>query len=115
MADIQNFIQTATGSLGISQDTALSATGGLFGFLGDRLPGDDFEALLGELPGTSDVVEGKLGVATGVVGSLTSGGLEVRQVASFITEFLIFAETNVDGELLDRVLTQVPDIRNVIG
>ena len=138
MADIQQFIQTAAGSLGVSEDTAKSATGGLFGFLGDKLPSGDLQSLLGELPGAADlmpsgggdqvgggllggvaklagdVVGGKLGAAAGIVGSLTQGGLDVGQVGGFVTQFLGFAKENVSGDLLERILSQVPDLKNVI-
>ena len=137
MADIQQFIQMATSNLGVTEDTAKSATGGLLGFLGDKLPSGDYQSLLGELPGAADLapaggdeggggllggvtklaggaIGGKLGAAAGIVGALTKGGLDVGQVGGFVTQFLGFAKDNVSGGLLDRILTQVPDLKNVI-
>jgi hypothetical protein len=123
MADIQRFIRATAKELGVGAETVEGATRGLFSFLREKLPAKDFDALMTELPGTEALlpeVSGEngdrdpLAAASGIVGSMTSEGLEVRQVAAFITEFLGFAGKNVDGKLLERVLSQVPDLKNVI-
>jgi hypothetical protein len=136
MADIQQFIRTATSALAIDEGTAKRATGGLLGFLGRKMGKGDFQALLGQLPGAADLVPesgkgsrggllgslgkvaggalgGKLGGAAGVLEALGSSGLDPDRIPAFVGQFVGFAKQNVSGDVLGKLLSHVPDLHKV--
>ncbi|MEX0805911.1 MAG: hypothetical protein WD688_21720 [Candidatus Binatia bacterium] len=48
---MQEFIQMAVSRLGINEDQAKSATGGLLNFLKDQGDGNETQSLIAKLPG----------------------------------------------------------------
>jgi hypothetical protein len=144
MADIQQFIQTAASSLGVSEDVAGSATGGLIQIIKDNLAGDDFAELTSKLPGVagmlSDTTSGPdtssggggllgglagaasaLGVgggaagALGTLGALGSSGLSAEKIGSLASLFLDFVKSNAGEGLATKILSQVPDLKSLLG
>lgn len=124
MAEIRKFIRRVSESQGLDEEAAKAATRGLLGFVRSRATSGDFQALLGEVPGAAGLLPGdsvddgapggRLGAASGIVGALKESGLEVGQVGGFVTEFLLFAQENVNGDLLERILAKAPELKLVV-
>ena len=139
MANVQDFIQMAVGQLGITEQTAQGATGGLLNTLRDKVAGGDFQDLLGQVPGAQDVLEtsqesageggagggllggvmgaaatalgGSGGAALNLAGLLKGAGLQSGQIGSFVSLFLGFLKKNVGGDLVSRLLSKVPELQ----
>lgn len=95
---MQQFIQLVTSTLGTSEQTARSATGGLLNLLKTQGPAGDVTALLSKLPGASDLLSsfqpaaaapappaagaGALGSLTGAASSLLGMGASVMGAGS---------------------------------
>jgi hypothetical protein len=54
---MQEFIQSAVSQLGINEDQAKSATGGLLNFLKNQGGGNEAQSLIANLPGAEDVIQ----------------------------------------------------------
>lgn len=74
MAGIMDFVTQASGSLGIGEDKARSATGALLGAIQGGADKGDFQKLLGALPGAADLVKGA-GAAPAASGGGGLGGM----------------------------------------
>ena len=137
---MEQFIQQAVSQLGISDDQARSATGGVLGMLKDNLEGDTFSDLLGKLPGAESLVDsadsggggggGLLGGALGGLGSALGGqlggaasllsliqgsGLSGDQAGSFVSMLMNYVKSEAGTELLDKVLKGVPQLKSLLG
>jgi hypothetical protein len=84
---IDDFIKQATSQLGISEQAAKSATGGVLGMLQKQAAPNDFSKLLGAVPGADGLLKqfggatsapagggGLLGAAMGLLGGAKGGG-----------------------------------------
>ena len=80
---MQEFIQSAASKLGINEDQAKSATGGVLNMLKDQGGGQEADALISKIPGAEDVMqstasggEAKGRARTGRSGAQQSAGVE---------------------------------------
>ena len=107
---ITDFIQKAVGELGIDEQQASTATGGILNLLKDNVDGGDFSSLLGSLPGADSLMEtassavsdgsssgGIGGMLGGLGGMLGGGGLGGKLGAlAGVSSLLSAANINTD-------------------
>lgn len=138
MENIQEFIQQASSSIGVSGDATKSATGGLLNLIKDQAGDGDFQKLLGSLPGAdaiassassgggggllggagkmlSGALGGKLGGAAGVLGMFEKSGLDLGQAGQLATMFFSFAKGKAGNELISQILSKMPEIKKLMG
>ena len=138
MSDIQSFIKMASQQLGASESQTKDATGAVLGFLKDKVDDGDFSSMLSALPGASNLLSGgggggggglmgglsklagsalgdKFGGAAGLIGALSSSGLESGKIDDFVGLFAGFLKSNLDGDLLGKILGQVPELKKLVG
>lgn len=138
---MQDFIQNVMSRLGISQDQAQSATGGIMNMLQQQMNPQDFQQLQDKLPGSQEVMQqsavqqqapvqqpsqGGLGAiaqsvmqsaggAGGVMGAigglLNSTGLNANQGKSFVTMLLDYVRNKAGSGMLDKIIQQVPGLQ----
>lgn len=135
---MQEFIQSAVSQLGISQDSAESATGTVLNLLKDQGGGGATNQLLSALPGAdalmgstasssgggglagglgavSSAFGGKMGGAAGALAALQGSGLGADKIGSFVSLFFDFAKQKAGAGLVDQALEQVPDLKGLLG
>lgn len=83
---MNEFIQMAMKQLGTNETTTRSITGKVLGFIKEKAGGADFTQLMDKLPGASQLAE-------------ASGQAPAQEKAS--------------GELVGRILGQVPDLKKL--
>jgi hypothetical protein len=133
---MQEFIQSAVSQLGINEDQAKSATGGLLNFLKNQGGGNEAQSLIANLPGAEDVIQstgsssessGTLG-GGGMMGGLTSAmgqsggalaalqgsGLSASQAGPFVKMLVDYARQKAGPEIVERVIDKVPAIKAMI-
>ena len=133
---MQEFIQSAVSQLGINEDQAKSATGGLLNFLKNQGGGNEAQSLIAKLPGAEDVIQstgsssessGTLG-GGGMMGGLTSAmgqsggalaalqdsGLSASQAGPFVKMLVDYARQKAGSEIVERVVDKVPAIKAMI-
>lgn len=133
---MQEFIQSAVSQLGINEDQAKSATGGLLNFLKNQGGGNEAQSLIAKLPGAEDVIQstgsssessGTLG-GGGMMGGLTSamgqsGGalaalqgseFSASQAGPFVKMLIDYARQKAGPEIVERVVDKVPAIKAMI-
>ncbi|PLX83842.1 MAG: hypothetical protein C0617_09950 [Desulfuromonas sp.] len=139
MAGIQDFIQMASQNLGINQETASAATGGILGFMKEKVGGADFDELLGRLPGAENLLHGSeegaeehhegmmgglmkkvtemlhIGGGAGLAGMLGGSGLDAAKLGPFVSMFVGFLKENANGGLAGRLLDKVPELSKFMG
>ncbi len=135
MTDFNDFVSSAAQSLGVSTDQAGQAAGGLLGMIKDKVDGGDADALMKALPGAesfvgggggggglgglmgaaSGLLGGKAGAALGVMGLFEKSGLDAGQAGSLVSMFFDFATKNAGGDLVNRILEQIPDLKGLLG
>ncbi|MBZ0269042.1 DUF2780 domain-containing protein [bacterium] len=140
MPGIQDFLSLASSQLGMTEETTRSATGGLLSFIGDKANPQDFQSLLGALPGAEALTKsagkpsggggglkgaisglagsaglGKFGAAAGLLAKLKGSGMDMDQAGPFVGMFIDFAKKNVDGALIGKILESVPDLKKVLA
>ncbi len=134
--DIQSFINQAAGSLGVPSADVGVATTGMLGMIQNQAKSDDAKALLSALPGAETILGSMeaqsgggmmgdlMGTASHFLRGKTRGGLSIvsvfqganmnpNQAGSFAGMFVDFIQNNADGELVNRILGQVPELRNL--
>ena len=135
---MNDFIQMAVGNLGLSEDSARSATGGLLQLIQSQVGGDDARHLLNQLPGSQELLNtasagssggglgglvskiggmfgGKAGAAAGIVGILDKTGLGVGKIGPFASLFVNFLRDKAGTDLVDRVLNKLPELKKLMG
>nr|MEE4269591.1 DUF2780 domain-containing protein [Candidatus Krumholzibacteria bacterium] len=137
--DFSSFINQAAGSLGVSAEDAGTAASGILGLIQDKAQSGDAAALLKALPGASKYLGaaeatagggGMMGSIMGAAGGLLGGkggsalsvlsifqnaNMDAGQAGSFVGMFMDFVKKNADGELVGRILDQIPELKNLIG
>ena len=142
MANIQEFIQMAVQNLGVTEQTAQGATGGILQMVKEKVSGGDFQQLLGGLQGAEGLLGeapqgaskgagggllgGVIGAAASAIGGtggsalnlgalLSGAGLSADKLAPFVSLFMNFAKQHLDSGLVSRLLGQLPDLKNLAG
>lgn len=132
-----DFIQDAASKLGIGEDTAKSATGGLLGLIKDNADPADASDMLSKLPGAADLIPsgdsgggggmlgglgdalggalGGAGGALGAVQALSKTGLSADKLGGFLELFKNFALPKLGPDLLKRLLGKVPGLGDLLG
>ncbi len=139
MNDLNAFVGQAASALGLSPDAAGSALSGILGLIQKQMSSGDASALLQALPGAADLLGksadsadsggGMLGSLMGAAGSLLGGkagsalsvisifnqaGMDSSQAGSFMGMFMDFVRENADGDLVGRLLEQVPELKSLL-
>ena len=139
---MQQFIETITSKLGISESVASSATGNVLDFVKENVGGSDFSSLLEKLPGASDlvgksaeeaapdtggglmsglskvassVVGGQAGDAANLMGKLQESGLDAEQSGSFVTQIMGFIKDKAGSDLVEKLAGQIPLLKQFLG
>ncbi len=139
---MDEFFQLATQQLGIDNDTARNATGGLLGMIKDQASGGDFSALLGALPGAEETMKaattaktadsgggllgnvmqmagsalgGDAGKALNVASMLENFGLDLDKAGPFVSLFLNFIKGKAGSELIGKIMQQIPALQQSAG
>lgn len=143
MDSIQDFIKQAAGQIGVSEQSAGSATGGLLQMIREKAGDVDANELLSKVPGASALLEktaapvssetgaggmlggliskagdalgGGMGSALGVMGLFKQAGLGTEQVRSFVPLFFNFVKSKAGASLVGRVLEQIPELKKLLG
>lgn len=129
---MQEFIQSAATKLGINENQAKSATGGVLNFLKDQGDGQDVDALIAKMPGAEDVMQStasaeggggggmlggigsKLGGAGGAMEALQGSGLDAGHAKSFVTMLVDYAKQKAGPEQVEQVLAKVPALKSMM-
>jgi hypothetical protein len=136
--DMQEFIQSAAQSIGVSGEATKSATGGLLNLIKKQAGQGDFDRLLGNLPGADAVASaasdsgstsmlggigkalggalgGKLSGSASVLGVFEKSGLDLGQAGQLASMFFNFAKGKAGSELIDQILGKMPEIKKLLG
>jgi hypothetical protein len=134
---MQEFIQIAVKQLGISEDTATSATGAVLNLLNQKAGDEVTSGLMSKLPGAEALLSasssgsssagsggllgglgsmlgGKLGGAAGALAALQGSGLDSSQMGSFVTMLVEFVKQKAGTEVVDGLLEKVPDLKGLL-
>ena len=133
--DMQAFLQEASAKLGVGQDQAGRAVGGILKLIQDKADPADAKGLMDALPGAAELagresgggimgnvmgaaagmLGGKAGAALDAAALFKGAGLDAGQGASLVGMFLDFARKNAGGELVEKILGQVPQLKGLLG
>lgn len=140
---MNELIQMVAGGLGTSESSAKTATAGMLRMIKSRAGKADFSELLGKLPGADSLlaqepeekkpgagagglmggmlgsaasaVGGNVGSAAGLLGVLGSAGIDPSKAGSFAGIFLGYIKGKAGNDLLQKVLSSVPDLKKLAG
>jgi hypothetical protein len=141
--DMEAFIRMAMKQLGTSEETTRSAAGGVLQLIKSKVSEGDFNDILNELPGASDLlgavspptgaqggsgggmlggmlskasslVGGSLGGKMEAVAALSNAGLDQEKIGPFVSLFANFAKQELSGDLLGRIAGQFPEIKALL-
>lgn len=135
---MMDFIQSASQKLGIGEDTAKSATGGILGMVKEHASAADFSELAAKIPGVSGLVGaapaadtggggiggmlggiggalGGSGGAIGALGGLAKAGIPLDKIGDFAGMFTGYLKGKLSGDLVKRLLSKVPGLSNLVG
>lgn len=137
---MQEFINMVTQQLGIGEDTARSATGGILNLLQKKAGDTDVDQLLSKLPGAEtfggstdepaatgggmlgglastvgSALGGETGGMAGALAALQNSGLKSDQLGSFVTAFVEFAQEKAGGDLVNRLLDKIPEVKSLMA
>ena len=140
MPELQDFIQSAMKSLGTTEQTTRSATGGVLQLIKQYAGQGDFKEILDKVPGTEALLKeapsaapeakgglgglfknaaslfgGKAGAAVGVLDMIQKSGLDTSSIGKFLPLFMTFLKSKVGSELVGRVVDKVPELKKLIG
>lgn len=127
----QDFINDLAERSGISIDQAKKGLGAVLGFLRDKLPAESFSKVTSAVPGAdrmmaeSETAEeedsgGIVGRVTGAIGKLFGGGagemvsklsslgLSVDQVKSFLPNVLAFLKDKLPADVMKKISGLIP-------
>ena len=134
---MDEFIQLAAVNLGLSKDTARTATGGLLQSIQNQVGGESARQLMSQLPGSVDLIDslareksgsetgglaskigtlfgGKISAATGLIGILDETGLGVDKIGPFASLFIYYLKDHVSAKLVDRILNRMPELQKML-
>jgi hypothetical protein len=125
-----DFINNLAEQSNISTDQAKKGLGAVLGFLQDKLPSDIFSRVTAAVPGAEGMMAdadapdedsgGIVGKVTGAIGKLFGGsagemvgklsslGLSVDQVKSFLPNVLAFLKERLPGDVMKKISGLVP-------
>ena len=137
---MKELIDQITSQLGVPESNASAATSGVLELIQNNAGEGDFKELLSKLPGASSLLEqsassgaqqsaaggllggvlgaaasglgGKLGAAVGLMDVLGKSGIGSDQSGNFLSLFMNFVKSKAGGELLGRVLGNLPELKN---
>lgn len=134
---MEEFLRLATSQLGVSEQTARSATSQLLGFLKQNAGADDTTALLEKLPGARELLSsakpassgrpggvmgtlgnllgGKAGSSLGLLAVLKNSGLDAGDTGRFVGMFLDFVRTKAGAGVVDGLMAKVPELKSLQG
>lgn len=136
---MQEFIQMAVSQLGIGEDAAKTATGGVLEMVREQASDADFGKLAAEVPGLTDMLGaagsgggggggigglmgaaagmlgGKAGGALGLMSVLQSSGLSMDQGKAFVPMLFGFLKDKAGAGLVGTVLSQAPELKKFLG
>ena len=143
MPAIDQFIQSITGDLGVSEGAAKSGVGAILTAVQGQADSNDFKQLLTSIPGAEGLVGqassaaagssdsggglmsglgsvgsmlgGGSGGAMGLIGALTSGGLSSAQLGPFVSKFVGFAKESAGEGLVSKILGKIPELAKLVG
>lgn len=131
---MQEFIQSAVSQLGITEDQAKSATGGLLNFVKEQADGNAAQELIAKLPGAEGLMAtssssgesgggmlgglaaglgSKLGGVGGAMAALKASGLDAGKISPFVTMLVNYAKQKAGPELVEKVLSQLPALKSL--
>jgi hypothetical protein len=136
---MDEFIQMAVDKLGVNEDTARKATGGLLSFLQKHADSGVMQELFSKIPGAKELVqqapqqggenkggEGggmlgramgavseKLGGTAGLMGVLKQSGLGTDKIGSFVNMFIQFVRDKAGSDVADKLLSSVPQLQKL--
>lgn len=131
---MQDFIRDAASKLGIGEDQAATATGGLLDIVKQYADPGDMSAMLDKVPGASDLLEkaggggggggllgalgdalgGDAGKALGAVDILQKTGLDADKLGSLADLFKQYVEPLLGSDLLKNILAKVPALGDLL-
>ncbi len=136
---MNDFIQMAVSKLGVSEQSAKSATGGVLDMIQKQVGGGDFSKLLGAVPGAADLLKsapssgggggglgGILGAASGLLGGkagsilgaasmLEKSGLSLDKAGPFVSMLMDYFKGKAGNDLVSQILGKVPDLKKLLG
>jgi hypothetical protein len=138
---MNDFIQMAVSKLGVSEQSAKSATGGVLDMIQKQVGGGDFSKLLGAVPGAADLLKsapasggsggggglgGILGAASGLLGGkagsilgaasmLEKSGLSLDKAGPFVSMLMDYFKGKAGNDLVSQILGKVPDLKKLVG
>jgi len=139
MDNFKGFIDQAAGTLGVSPSDAGSAASGILSLIQGKVDAGDSAALMNAFPGAADFMKsgrksstggglmggltgaaggllgGKAGAALSVMGIFKNAGMDAGQAGSFLGLFMDFVTKNAGGDLVGRILDQIPELKNLVG
>ena len=132
---MQDFIQSVVSQLGITEDQAKSATGGLLNFLKEQKDTSEVQALIAKLPGAESLMQSsgssgesggggllggvaaglgaKLGSAGGALAILQGSGIDAGKMGPFVNMLVDYAKQKAGPELVEKVIAQVPALKGL--
>lgn len=134
---MDEFIAMAVEKLGIGEDNAKSATGGIINLIKENLAAGDFAQLVEKLPGAealassatakgdadgggmlgglmgaaSSMLGGKAGGALDLTSILSGAGLDLSSGQSFVTMLVEFVKGKVGDDLFSKIAEHVPALK----
>ena len=139
---IDEFIKQATSQLGVSEQAAKGATGGLLGMVQKATGGGgDFDQLMKRLPGAQNLMggggaapaggggggllgaaagalggklPGGLGQAAGLLAMLNQHGIGADKAGGFVNLFAQFIQGKGGGQILQSLLGKMPELKGLI-
>ena len=140
MAELQGFLQEASTSLGVSTDSAQSATGTLLNLIRQQAGKNEAGALVDKIPGAASLLKetpvgggglggmmgdlgksltgslgGKLGGAATIMTALQGSGLDLNQSSKFVSMFFSFAKSQAGSDVVNQILGKMPEVKKLIG
>jgi hypothetical protein len=142
---MQEFIQMAVKQLGINENQATAATGGILQMIQKHAAPADAKQLIGGLPGAdallqkapqvlgsssgaggggmlggvlgkaSSMLGGQAGGALGAMAMLQQSGLDMKKAGSLVSLFFNFAKGKLGADLIGRVLGKLPELAKIAG
>lgn len=132
---MQEFIQAVMSQLGVNENQAQSATGGLLQFLKNQADGNEVHTLISKLPGAEDLMKsvgsgspggggllgglgaaigGTAGGSAGLLSLLQGSGLGGGTAGSFVKMFVDYAKQKAGPDLVEQVLAKVPALKSLM-
>ena len=139
---MQELIQQLTEKFGVSAEGGQSIVSGVLKLVGDNASSEDFGALVDKVPGAKELAEagaksegeaesgGLLGSITSMASSalggeagsaieltsvLKSAGVDLDQAGPIVQTIVSFLQEKAGGELVEKILGQLPQLKKLLG